>query len=119
MGRAGDIVLSYIREKGRNMRVAHIDEVVREADGTAGAMVPGIRLTPVAGQSVARFCCVSSACAMRENASCSSAATGKARRVRVNGRPRRAITTLLLPSRSLTRSIEPAGPPIAARSRSR
>ena len=35
----GDVVMSYIREKGRNMRVAYVEEVVRNSDGTAGAVI--------------------------------------------------------------------------------
>ena len=35
----GDIVMSYIREKGRSMRVAYVEEVARDADGTARSVV--------------------------------------------------------------------------------
>ena len=34
----GDVVISYIREKGRNMRVAYVEEVRRNADGSAASL---------------------------------------------------------------------------------
>jgi hypothetical protein len=35
----GDVVISYIREKGRNMRVAYVEEVRRNADGGAASLI--------------------------------------------------------------------------------
>jgi hypothetical protein len=35
----GDVVISYIREKGRNMRVAYVEEVRRGADGSAASVI--------------------------------------------------------------------------------
>jgi hypothetical protein len=35
----GDVVISYLREKGRNMRVAYVEEVRRAADGSAASLI--------------------------------------------------------------------------------
>ena len=35
----GDIVISYLRDKGRAMRAAYVEEVLRGADGKASAVV--------------------------------------------------------------------------------
>lgn len=34
----GDVVIAFIRQKGQNMRVAYVEEVRRNADGTSGAV---------------------------------------------------------------------------------
>ena len=34
----GDVAMSYIKDKGRRMRVAYVEEVRRNADGSAGAV---------------------------------------------------------------------------------
>lgn len=35
----GDVAISYLRNKGRYMRAAYVEEVLREADGSARAVI--------------------------------------------------------------------------------
>lgn len=35
----GDVAMSHIKDKGRRMRVAYVEEVRRNADGSAGAVI--------------------------------------------------------------------------------